>query len=182
MWRLLTRWSSCVLVFPGLLGLTLLHLLPTRALTVHAVFLRCGHRLDAAVTPGQTDLRINGVRGPCFCSDPRDLVRRRCDPLATLPRKYALNVHGVELLESPALAFNDEEVDYKATEEVASREDITVAEVNGGGDEGGEESEQKVPTKSVSEVYIQVMSKEDAHQSQLLAVERARPLPRYREG
>ena len=64
-----------------------------------------------------------------------------------------MNVHGVELLESPALAFDDEEEDYQSAEDVAASEDIAITEVNGGGDERGEKGEKEVPVISVSEVY-----------------------------
>lgn len=77
--------------------------------------------------------------------DPRDLRRGRRDPLGRLPRRDALDVHGVQLLEGAALALDDEEIDQQAADDVAPGEDVAVAEIDGARDEGGEEGEQEVP-------------------------------------
>jgi hypothetical protein len=45
------------------------------------------------------------------------------------------------LLQSPTLALYHEEIDEKPAENITTGEDIAVLEVNGGNNEGGEESE-----------------------------------------
>ena len=100
-----------------------------------------------------------------LASDPRNLLRRRRDPLLALPvallalfptsfqhtrdcnspRQHALNVHGIDLLERPALALDHKEINQQPTEDIAPREDVAVAEVNVTRDEGGEEGKQEIP-------------------------------------
>jgi hypothetical protein len=55
------------------------------------------------------------------------VLRRRRDPFSALPGKDVLEVHGVDLLEGTALAFNDEEVDDKGSQKVAASKDITIS-------------------------------------------------------
>ena len=83
--------------------------------------------------------------GPGLSPDPRDLFGRRGDPLGALPRPDPREVHGVNLLESAALAFHDKEVDQQHTDQVAACEHIAVQEVDVASDEGREECDQEVP-------------------------------------
>lgn len=55
------------------------------------------------------------------------------------------DIHGVDLLERPALALHYEEIDHQASEYVAAGEDVAVAEVDVADDEGCEEGEHEVP-------------------------------------
>jgi hypothetical protein len=67
------------------------------------------------------------------------------NPASGLPGLDVEDVHGVDLLKGPALGLVDEEEDNEDSEEAASSEDVTVAEVDGVGDEGGEERDEEVP-------------------------------------
>lgn len=73
---------------------------------------------------------------------PRHLLGGRRNPLGALPGLDSLEVHGINLLEGPALTFNDEEVDDESSDSVAPSEHVTVAEVSGFGDERCEEGEE----------------------------------------
>lgn len=66
--------------------------------------------------------------------------------MGALPRGDALEVHGVNLLEGSALTLDDEEVDEDGGDEVAPGEHVAVTEVDGLGDEGGEEADEEVPS------------------------------------
>lgn len=78
-------------------------------------------------------------------ADLSHLLVRGPNPLGALPGGDTHEVHGVNLLDGAALALDDEEVDDEASEEVAGGKDVTVAEVDGLGDEGGEEADAEVP-------------------------------------
>lgn len=67
------------------------------------------------------------------------------DPLCALAGRDVHDVHGVDFLEGAAAGFAEEEVDDDGAEEVAGREDVAVAVVDGAGDEGGEEGDEEVP-------------------------------------
>lgn len=67
------------------------------------------------------------------------------DPAGRLPGLNLEDVHGVNLFQGPALGLVDEEEDNKDGEETAGSKDVTVAEVDGVGDEGGEEGDEEVP-------------------------------------
>lgn len=69
----------------------------------------------------------------------------RWNPAGGLPGLDVEDVHGVDLLEGPALGLVDEEEDNENGEEAAGSEDVTVAEVDSVGDEGSEEGDQEVP-------------------------------------
>ena len=69
----------------------------------------------------------------------------RGDPAGGLPGLDVEDVHGVDLLEGAALGLVDEEEDNEDSEEAAGSEDVTVAEVDGVVDEGGEEGDEEVP-------------------------------------
>ena len=70
---------------------------------------------------------------------PGDLI------LAALPGLDTVDVEPVELLESAAVGLDEEEVDDEGADEHAASEDVTVGEVDGRGDEGGEETDEEVP-------------------------------------
>lgn len=72
-------------------------------------------------------------------------LRLRNLKLAAPPRRHMVHIHPVDLLECTALAFNNAKVDDEGSDEQTSCEDIAVGEVDGAGDEGGEEAEQEVP-------------------------------------
>lgn len=87
-------------------------------------------RCPVAIT--STRARVHGLQINASCAtDLRHLLRRGRLPLAALPRRDALEVHGVDLLDGPALALDDEEVDDDGSEKIASCKDVTVTEVNG---------------------------------------------------
>ena len=67
------------------------------------------------------------------------------NPAGGLPGLDVKDVHGVDLLKGPALGLVDEEEDNEDGEEAASSEDVTVTEVDGVGDEGGEEGDEEIP-------------------------------------
>jgi hypothetical protein len=67
------------------------------------------------------------------------------DPLGALAGRDVHDVHGVDFLEGAAAGLAEEEVDDDGAEEVAGREDVAVAVVDGAGDEGGEEGDEEVP-------------------------------------
>lgn len=93
------------------------------------------------------------------------MFRWRRDPFGALPWEDVLEIHGIDLFESAALAFDDEEVDDNCSHKVAGGKDITISimiklekryschemrivnipEINGTGDEWGEETDTKVP-------------------------------------
>jgi hypothetical protein len=77
-----------------------------------------------------------------FPPTPRHLLSRWRNPLGTLPRLDSVEIHGVNFLKSTTLPFDNEEVDDKTRDGVAASEDVAVAEVDGFGDEGCEESEE----------------------------------------
>lgn len=52
---------------------------------------------------------------------------RRRDPFRALPWEDVLEIHGVNLFESAALAFDDEEVDDESAQEVTGSKDITIS-------------------------------------------------------
>jgi hypothetical protein len=90
-------------------------------------------------------LHIGRQLGPSLLPDPAHLLLTGRDPLGALHRGDLFNIHGIELLEGAALAFNDEKVDDEGGDEVAGGEDVAVAEVDGFGDEWGEERDEEVP-------------------------------------
>lgn len=67
------------------------------------------------------------------------------NPARALPWLDMLYVHGVNLLKSTALGLADEEVNDNGSSERAGSKNVAVLEVNGAGDEWGEEGNQKVP-------------------------------------
>jgi hypothetical protein len=73
------------------------------------------------------------------------LLQTRHDIFGALPRFDTEQIHGIDFLEGAALPLDDEEVDDEATEDVGSREDVAVAEVDGASDEGGEERKEEIP-------------------------------------
>ena len=54
-------------------------------------------------------------------------------------------VHSIDLLESLALTFDEEEVNDNRGEKATTGEDISIPEVDGRRDERGKESDQEVP-------------------------------------
>lgn len=54
-------------------------------------------------------------------------------------------VHGIDFLKSALAGFHEEEVDDDSAEEVAAGKDVAEAEVDGRGNESGEEGEHEVP-------------------------------------
>ena len=68
-----------------------------------------------------------------------------CNPVTTLPRWDFGDVHSINLLQSLALRLAHEEIHNKHSCKIAACEDIAVLEANVRGDEGREESDQKVP-------------------------------------
>jgi len=79
-----------------------------------------------------------------WCSPHRRLCSRR-DVFATLPRRNPHDVHRIDLLESPALTFHEEEVDNHRGGETAPRENIAIPKVDGRRDERGKESDEEIP-------------------------------------
>lgn len=67
------------------------------------------------------------------------------NPARGLPGLDVKDVHGVDLLKSATLGLVDEEEYNENGEEAAGGKDVAVAEVDGVGDEGGEEGDQEVP-------------------------------------
>lgn len=65
--------------------------------------------------------------------------------LCALPGRDLVGVEPVDLLEGAVVAFDKEEVDDENADEHASRENVTVGEVNGTRNEGSEESDEEVP-------------------------------------
>jgi hypothetical protein len=65
--------------------------------------------------------------------------------LAALPRRHMVHVHPVDLLEGATLALNHAEVYDEGGDQQTAREDIPIREVDGAGDERGEEAQQEVP-------------------------------------
>jgi hypothetical protein len=149
-------------------------LLPQRLLTPiphHTVMLR---RPQPCIIIYSVQSTLNARRLSLYCHlritlhNPlahfrRQLLQTRHDILCALPRLDTKQIHSVNLLEGAALPLNDEEVDDEATEDVGSRKDVAVAEVNGASDEGGEESEEEVPEpirclqKSLAQTKSRVM-------------------------
>lgn len=78
---------------------------------------------------------------------PRTLLHSlwRRNHARTLPRRHALNIHRINLLQRLALPFIQEEVHDNRGQEVAASKDVAVAEVDGARDEGGEEGDEEVP-------------------------------------
>lgn len=78
---------------------------------------------------------------------PRTLLCSLCrrNHTRTLPRRHALNIHRINLLERLPLPLIQEEVHDDRSQEVTAGKDVAVAEVNGARDEGGEEGNEKVP-------------------------------------
>ena len=72
-------------------------------------------------------------------------VQGRHLEVRALPRLDPVDVHPVKLLQRPAPALNDEEVDDKGRDKHAAREHITVGKVDGTRDERREETDQEVP-------------------------------------
>lgn len=72
------------------------------------------------------------------------LILRRC-PLAALPRLDVQDIHSIRLLQRPALALTHKEIRDQHTRQIASGEDVTIAIVDLGRDERGEEGDEKVP-------------------------------------
>jgi hypothetical protein len=68
----------------------------------------------------------------------------RRHPLGALAGRDVHDVHCVDLLEGATLCFAEKEVHDGGAEQVASREDVAVAVVDGAGDEGGEEGDEEV--------------------------------------
>ena len=66
-------------------------------------------------------------------------------PGSRLPGLDVQDVHGVDLLESAALGLADKEEDNPDSGKTASSKDVTVAEIDGTGDEWGEEGDEEVP-------------------------------------
>jgi len=74
------------------------------------------------------------------CSpDSRNFLWWRRNPLVRLPRRDPLYVHGINLLQSPTLTFDDKEVDEKPAKDVTTSENISVTKVNRAGDERSKE-------------------------------------------
>lgn len=67
------------------------------------------------------------------------------NPAGRLPGLDAQDVHGVNLLKGATLGLVDEEEDNQDGSETAGSKDVSVAVVNGAGDEGGEEGDEEVP-------------------------------------
>lgn len=67
------------------------------------------------------------------------------NPAGRLPGLDVQDVHGVDLLEGATLGLVDEEEDNPDSGKAAGGKDVAVAEVNGAGDEGGEEGDEEVP-------------------------------------
>lgn len=101
----------------------------------------------------------------CLSANVGHVLRRRRHPLGALPRQNVLEIHGVDLLEGAALAFNDEEVDDEGADKVAGSKDVAISiqgrlgrahystvrrqldipKVDGARNERGEEPDAKVP-------------------------------------
>ena len=58
---------------------------------------------------------------------------------------FRIAVHRIDLFEIESRGFIVEEEHYDHRKEIASRENVAVAELDGRGDEGSEECKQKVP-------------------------------------
>lgn len=67
------------------------------------------------------------------------------NPAGALPWLDVLDVHGVDLLESATLGLADEEVDNHGGSKGTASKHVAVLEVNGAGNEGGEEGNQEIP-------------------------------------
>lgn len=65
--------------------------------------------------------------------------------LRALPGGNLVDVHPVELLESPTLTLNHAEVDHSGGGEQTTRKDVSIGKVDLAGDEGSEETDQEVP-------------------------------------
>lgn len=66
-------------------------------------------------------------------------------PVGGLPGLDVEDIHSVHLFKGTTLGLVDEEENDEDSGEAASGKDVTVAEVNGAGDEGGEEGDEEVP-------------------------------------
>ena len=66
-------------------------------------------------------------------------------PVGALPGGHVQHVHGVDFLEGATLGLVDEEEHDEDTGQAAAGEDVAVGEVNGTGDERGEEGDEEVP-------------------------------------
>jgi hypothetical protein len=80
-----------------------------------------------------------------FLSQSAHLFLARSDPFRTLSRRHSLNVHGIQFLQSPALALQHEEIHNGSCRQVAAGEDVSILEVDGFGNEGREERDEEVP-------------------------------------
>lgn len=69
----------------------------------------------------------------------------RRHPAGRLPGLDVQDVHGVHFLQGTALGLVDEEEGDQHGGEAAAGEDVAVVEVDGAGDEGGEERDKEVP-------------------------------------
>lgn len=78
----------------------------------------------------------------------------RRNPLCALAGWDVHDVHCVDFLEGAAAGFAEEEVDDNRAKEVAGREDVAVAVVDGAGDEGGEEGDEEVPDPIASAMFV----------------------------
>lgn len=70
----------------------------------------------------------NGIKiAATLAQNVLDVLRGRRYPFCALPGEDVLEIHGVDLFEGAALAFNDEEVDDKRTQKVAASKNITIS-------------------------------------------------------
>lgn len=54
-------------------------------------------------------------------------------------------VHSINFLKRTLAGFHEEEIDNDSGEKITAGKDVAEAEVDGGGDESGEEGEHEVP-------------------------------------
>lgn len=87
----------------------------------HMLIMSIVHRSIAVLV--RKDIKIDA----CLSANVGHVLRRRRHPLRALPRKDMLEIHGVDLFESAALAFNNEEVDDDSSHKVASSKDIAIS-------------------------------------------------------
>jgi hypothetical protein len=94
--------------------------------------------LDRLVDISTTFAKVQVIRGD-------QSARLLRVPFCALSRRDIGKVHGVDFLKGALAGFHEKEIDDDSGEEVAACKDVAVAEVDGGGDESGEEGEHEVP-------------------------------------
>lgn len=109
--------------------------------------IRCGDTIKSllALHAGSILLADGpSARREVQCISGDELLALRRLPLGALARRDVHDVHGVDLLEGAAARLAQEEVDDDGAEEVARREDVAVAVVDGARDEWGKEGDEEV--------------------------------------